>query len=99
MKDVTLIYETVESRPAVPGYLMDEKHAMHYDGQLWLCTVKFRDVKKYDVVDYIALTRKPVDLFELFTMLRKMSALTFITDYLFYTGAVELELFPSDDSR
>lgn len=97
MQDITLVYETVESRPIVPGYLMDDRHAMYYDGQLWLCTVVATNKPdEYAVTDYIALTRKPVDLLQLFTMLRKMSALTFITDYLFYTGPVELELFPPD---
>jgi len=100
MQEITLIYETVEGRPAAHGYLMDEGHAMQYDGQLWLCTVIPTDKPDaYAVVDYIALTEKPVDLMELFTMLRNMSALTFITDYLFYTGTVELELFPSDESH
>jgi len=98
MQEITLIYETVEGRPAAHGYLMDDdgNYAMHYDnGQLWLCTVIPTDKPdEYAVTDYIALTEKPVDLMELFVMLREMSALTFITDYLFYTGPVELELFP-----
>ena len=91
MQDITLIYETVESRPVVPGYLMSDCHAMHYDGQLWLCTVIGTDKPdEYAVVDYIALTRKKVDLMELFVMLRDMSALTFITEYLVYQFDIEM---------
>jgi len=95
MTEITIVYAGVEGRPIYSGYLMDDKHAMHYDGQLWLCAVVATDKPdEYAVVDYIALTRKKVDLMELFVMLRKMSALTFITDYMFF-NAVELELFPN----
>ena len=92
MQDITLVYETVESRPVVSGYLMDEgNYAMHYDGQLWLCTVVATDkLDEYAVTDYIALTRKKVDLMELFVMLREMSALTFITEYLVYEMDIEM---------
>lgn len=96
MKDITLIYETVESRPIVPGYLMDEyrgtHYAMHYEnGRLWLCTVIPTDKPdEFAIVDYIALTRRKVDLMELFVMLREMSALTFITEYLIYETDIEM---------
>jgi len=96
MTEITIVYAELEDKPEYTAHLMDDKHALHYDnGQLWLCTVKQCDVARYEVLDYISLTRRKVDLMELYVMLRKMSALTFITDYLFRELA-EIELFPSN---